>query len=70
MDWVGRTKYLSATTLIRVQLPDVKTVTIQLLGKDDSSFDDSEVITGRWQAYIDSYVSVSLCLSVVDPYLL
>ncbi|KAJ3567686.1 hypothetical protein NP233_g6202 [Leucocoprinus birnbaumii] len=28
-----------------------------LIGKDDSSFDDAEVLTGRWQAYIDSYVS-------------
>ena len=36
----------------------MKTVTIQLLGKDDSSFDDSEVLTGRWQAYIESYASV------------
>jgi len=38
-------------------LPDCKTMTVQLLGKDDSSFDDSEVSTGRWQAYIDSYVA-------------
>jgi len=34
-------------------------MTIQLIGKDDSSFDDSEVLTGRWQAYIQSYISVS-----------
>lgn len=34
-------------------------MTIQLIGKDDSSFDDSEVLTGRWQSYIDSFVSVS-----------
>jgi paired amphipathic helix protein Sin3a len=33
-------------------------MTAQRLGKDDSSFDDSEISTGRWQAYIDSYVSV------------
>jgi len=39
-------------------LPDCKTMTAQRLGKDDSSFDDSEISTGRWQAYIDSYVSV------------
>ncbi|KAF8880058.1 histone deacetylase complex, SIN3 component [Infundibulicybe gibba] len=38
-------------------LPDSKTITVQLIGKDDSSFDDSEVLTGRWQAYIDSFVS-------------
>ncbi|KAH9943527.1 hypothetical protein B0H21DRAFT_490302 [Amylocystis lapponica] len=38
-------------------LTDSKTVTVQLLGKDDSSFDDSEVLTGRWHAYVDSFVS-------------
>ncbi|KZP17508.1 hypothetical protein FIBSPDRAFT_911970 [Athelia psychrophila] len=38
-------------------LSDSKSITVQLLGKDDSSFDDSEVSTGRWQAYIDSYVA-------------
>jgi len=44
--------------LFRVDwLPDSKTMTIQLLGKDDSSFDDSEVLTGRWQTYIESFVS-------------
>ncbi|KAK0482436.1 histone deacetylase complex, SIN3 component [Armillaria novae-zelandiae] len=36
-------------------LPESKKVTMQLIGKDDSSFDDSEVLTGRWQAYIKSY---------------
>ena len=41
-------------------MPDLKVVMIQLLGKDDSSFDDSEVLTGRWQAYIESYASVRL----------
>ncbi|KAL0958045.1 hypothetical protein HGRIS_000221 [Hohenbuehelia grisea] len=38
-------------------LPDSKTMTVQLIGKDDSSFDDSEILTGRWQAYLDSFVS-------------
>ncbi|KAG6829244.1 hypothetical protein H0H87_012148 [Tephrocybe sp. NHM501043] len=38
-------------------LPESRTMTVQLIGKDDSSFDDSEVLTGRWQSYIDSYVS-------------
>ncbi|GLB39349.1 putative histone deacetylase (HDAC) interacting [Lyophyllum shimeji] len=38
-------------------LPESRTMTVQLIGKDDSSFDDSEVLTGRWQAYIESYVS-------------
>ncbi|KAK0450434.1 histone deacetylase complex, SIN3 component [Desarmillaria tabescens] len=36
-------------------LPESKKMTMQLIGKDDSSFDDSEVLTGRWQAYIKSY---------------
>ena len=34
-------------------------MTFQLIGKDDSSFDDSEVLSGRWQFYVDAYVSVS-----------
>ena len=41
-----------------MQVSDSKTITVQLIGKDDSSFDDTEVLTGRWQAYIDAYVSV------------
>ncbi|KAI0938381.1 hypothetical protein AcW1_010256 [Taiwanofungus camphoratus] len=47
-------------------LPESKTVTVQLLGKDDSSFDDSEVLTGRWQAYVDSFVLVSHWLGISD----
>ena len=42
-----------------MQLPETRTMTIQLIGKDDSSFDDSEVLTDRWQAYVLSYISVS-----------
>ncbi|KAI1788076.1 hypothetical protein LXA43DRAFT_1161851 [Ganoderma leucocontextum] len=38
-------------------LPEPRTITIQLIGKDDASYDDSEVMTGRWQAYIESFVS-------------
>ncbi|KAI0634768.1 hypothetical protein C8Q77DRAFT_1103995 [Trametes polyzona] len=38
-------------------LPEPKTMTIQLIGKDDGAFDDSEVLTGRWQSYIESFVS-------------
>ncbi|KAG5651812.1 hypothetical protein H0H81_007335 [Sphagnurus paluster] len=44
-------------------LPESRTMTVQLIGKDDSSFDDSEVLTGRWQAYIDSFVSVRVSSS-------
>ncbi|KAI0707538.1 hypothetical protein C8T65DRAFT_696013 [Cerioporus squamosus] len=40
-----------------MQLPEPKTMTIQLIGKDDTSYDDSEVMTGRWQSYIESFVS-------------
>ncbi|KAJ7178645.1 hypothetical protein C8R43DRAFT_974110 [Mycena crocata] len=47
--------------LFRVDwLPDSKHMTFQLIGKDDSSFDDSEVLTGRWQSYIDSFVSTEI----------
>ena len=38
-------------------------MTIQLIGKDDVGYDDPEAMTGRWQAYIESFVSV--CLHVV-----
>jgi hypothetical protein len=38
-------------------------MTIQLLGKDDANADDPEVMSGRWEAYIRSYTSVSLMYS-------
>ncbi|CDO71174.1 hypothetical protein BN946_scf184845.g44 [Trametes cinnabarina] len=38
-------------------LPEPKTITIQLIGKDDGTYDDSEVLNGRWQSYIESFVS-------------
>ncbi|KAH7918661.1 hypothetical protein BV22DRAFT_1076029 [Leucogyrophana mollusca] len=38
-------------------LEDSKTMTVQLLGKDDSSVDDSEALAERWHSYIDSFVS-------------
>ncbi|KAI0336648.1 hypothetical protein GY45DRAFT_1332746 [Cubamyces sp. BRFM 1775] len=38
-------------------LPEPKTMTIQLIGKDDGAYDDSEVLTGRWQSYMESFVS-------------
>lgn len=47
---------------LNVQLPECKTITMQLIGKDDTSYDDAEVLTGRWQAYIDSYVKVCCTL--------
>ncbi|KAH9887270.1 hypothetical protein C8Q73DRAFT_713400 [Cubamyces lactineus] len=44
--------------LFRVDwLPEPKTMTIQLIGKDDGAYDDSEVLTGRWQSYMESFVS-------------
>lgn len=39
-------------------------MTVQLLGKDDSGLEDSELLTGRWQGYIDSFVAVSWPLIV------
>ncbi|KAJ7052531.1 hypothetical protein C8F01DRAFT_1033117 [Mycena amicta] len=41
-------------------LPESKHITFQLFGKDDSNFEDSEVATGRWQSYIESFVSSHL----------
>ena len=41
-----------------IQLADTKTVTIQLLGKDDPGFDNADILTQRWQEYIESYARV------------
>lgn len=38
-------------------IQSTKTMTIQLLGKDDSIAYDAEILAERWQAYIDAYVS-------------
>ncbi|KAL4073700.1 hypothetical protein J3A83DRAFT_4090896 [Scleroderma citrinum] len=38
-------------------IQSTKTITIQLLGKDDSTAYDAEILAERWQSYIDSYVS-------------
>jgi hypothetical protein len=41
----------------RLQLPESKVMTFQLLSKDGSSLDDAEVLSGRWQAYVEGFVS-------------
>jgi hypothetical protein len=51
--------FFSLNADLQFQLSDSKVMTCQLIGKDDSSFDDSEVLSGRWQFYVDAYVSVS-----------
>lgn len=38
-------------------LPESKMLTFQLLSKDGSSLDDAEVLSGRWQAYVEGFVS-------------
>jgi len=38
-------------------LPESKVMTFQLLSKDGSSLDDAEVLSGRWQAYVEGFVS-------------
>ena len=63
LGWVSSTFIFLFLKLIiffvfAAQLSDSKVVTFQLIGKDDSSFDDSEVLSGRWQFYVDAYVSV------------
>lgn len=37
-------------------LPENRRITMQLLGKDDSGSTDCEVVTGRWQAYVTSFM--------------
>ena len=47
--------------LFRVDwLTEPKTMTIQLIGKDDDAHEDTEAMTERWQAYIESFVSVRI----------
>ncbi|THH26382.1 hypothetical protein EUX98_g7806 [Antrodiella citrinella] len=41
-------------------LPDTKTVTVQLLGKDDPGFDNADALTQRWQEYIESYARLRI----------
>ncbi|KAL1743974.1 hypothetical protein HDZ31DRAFT_39684 [Schizophyllum fasciatum] len=36
---------------------DSKTMTMQLIGKDEPSVDDSEAVAERWRAYLDAYVA-------------
>ncbi|KAI0302797.1 hypothetical protein B0F90DRAFT_1627282 [Multifurca ochricompacta] len=38
-------------------LPESKMITFQLLSKDGSSLDDAEVLSGRWQGYVEGFVS-------------
>lgn len=42
---------------MRYQLLESKIITSQLLSKDGSSLDDAEVLSGRWQVYIEGFVS-------------
>ena len=59
--WLLHSSICSNPNYSAFQLPEPKTMTIQLIGKDDGAYDDSEVLTGRWQSYMESFVSV--CLS-------
>ncbi|KLO14002.1 hypothetical protein SCHPADRAFT_851670 [Schizopora paradoxa] len=48
----------SDENLFRIDwMPDSSKMTVQLIGKDDSNFDDFDMFSGRWQAYIDSFIS-------------
>ncbi|KAL1716696.1 hypothetical protein EV715DRAFT_254802 [Schizophyllum commune] len=38
-------------------LHDSRTMTMQLIGKDEPSIDDSEAVAERWRAYLDAYVA-------------
>lgn len=44
--------------LLSPQLPDSRTFTIQLLGKDDVREDDSPAMIDRWNRYMESYQKV------------
>jgi paired amphipathic helix protein Sin3a len=47
----------STTSLPFFKLPESKMITFQLLSKDGSSLDDAEVLSGRWHAYVEGFVS-------------
>jgi len=48
----------SDENLLRIDwMPESHTMTVQLIGKDDSNFDDVDMFTGRWHAYIDSFIT-------------
>ncbi|KAI0313378.1 hypothetical protein OF83DRAFT_558985 [Amylostereum chailletii] len=49
---------LGEENLFRIDwVPDAKVMTFQLLSKDGSSLDDAEIISGRWQSYVESFVA-------------
>ena len=57
--------------LFRVDwLTEPKTMTIQLIGKDDDAHEDTEAMTERWQAYIESFVSVRIKMCSCTPIVL
>lgn len=37
--------------------PESRTMTMQLLGKDDDDSEDDETVMERWQQYVDAFVS-------------
>ncbi|KZT07953.1 uncharacterized protein LAESUDRAFT_698018 [Laetiporus sulphureus 93-53] len=47
--------------------PEKRTVTIQLLGKDDPNPEDPELVNGRWQAYVESYVADDETRDIIMP---
>jgi hypothetical protein len=42
-------------------------ITFQLLGKDGSSLDDAEVLSGRWHSYVKGFVSDAETPGMQDP---
>jgi hypothetical protein len=46
--------------MLSFQLPESRTFTIQLLGKDDVREDDSPAIIDRWNHYMESYQKVTI----------
>ena len=64
IDWVSTQPFFLFEALVTQreltppsQLPESKMLTFQLLSKDGSSLDDAEVLSGRWQAYVEGFVS-------------
>ena len=70
-DWIGYVLDMNVNRLCfsehhYLQTPSSHILTIQLLGKDDAVFDDLDVYTGRWQSYIQSFVTVSVAFNGLE----
>lgn len=62
LDWVSQLNCSSGVfvllILFMLQNPELKSMSLQLLGNGDPSREEPEVYVQRWQSYIESFTSV------------